>query len=165
MAFWYFSPHGLAQEKTSFVLCGHTLNPSTGLAIWQVALHAEWSQGVDEGQSLITTGKTALLSGELPGGLPRCRKPTYNVQAGPRFYKEISLPPGSRVQVQLSSGPNPQPAVQTPRLPFRGCQPCSADMLGKHTFPLNASTQQSGESRRTQSNFSVNPTMLWKDTV
>lgn len=47
MAFWYFSPHGLAQEKTSFVLCGHTLNPSTGLAIWQVALHAEWSQGVD----------------------------------------------------------------------------------------------------------------------
>lgn len=65
VVFWYFNPHGLPQEKTSFVLCGHTLNPSTGLAIWQITvLISKWN-GVRvriQSQFLITTGKTTPFS-------------------------------------------------------------------------------------------------------
>lgn len=65
VVFWYFNPHGLAQEKTSFVLYGHTLNPSTGLAIWQIAVLIPKWNGVRvriQSQFLIATGKTTPFS-------------------------------------------------------------------------------------------------------
>lgn len=43
MVLWYFSPHGFVQEKTSFVLCGHILNPSGNHSL---DTQVEWSEGV-----------------------------------------------------------------------------------------------------------------------
>lgn len=116
MAFQYFRPPGLAQEKTSFVLCGPTLSPSTGLAIWPVAVLTPTGSGVRgwvrQGQPLLTTGETALLSGGLPGGLPRKLQETCPQRAGRAEALQINL------SASWEQGSGAQPAAQIPRPPF-----------------------------------------------
>lgn len=97
---WYFSAHGLAQEETSFVLCGHTLHPSTGLANW-LDTKVEWSQGVDASGPIPHRhwkSKVVLLR---PAPWPSYPQETNWTMLGQGRGSTVHLlPPGSGVQVR-----------------------------------------------------------------